>query len=204
MSFRCVYSVSAVKPILIKWYRALRHWQQDVNFACFQRKLKTFLLGSQATTAHRDCLLFWTVKILVLTCHSLSLFEQNICCKLIHKCVCVCVCVVRWLDYIAKHGKLIEKDARLKFTQIIDAVDYCHRCRVVHRDLKVGLHRSVAQTAITSHNESNNNDNNSNSASDEKSRFLHGGQKSKPLSKIVRKSYLKKRQCSCISHQVWV
>jgi len=43
----------------------------------------------------------------------------------------------RGADYIAKHGKLSEKNARLKFAQIIDAVDYCHRCRVVHRDLKV-------------------------------------------------------------------
>jgi len=43
-------------------------------------------------------------------------------------------------DYIAKHGKLSEKHARVKFAQIIDAVDYCHHCRVVHRDLKVSQH----------------------------------------------------------------
>ena len=69
---------------------------------------------------------------------------------------------VRWLtvdcccvDYIAKHGKLSEKNARLKFTQIIDAVDYCHRCRVVHRDLKVCFHSN-------DNNTNNNNDNNNN------------------------------------------
>jgi serine/threonine protein kinase len=40
-------------------------------------------------------------------------------------------------DYIAKHGRMPEPEARKKFWQIIKAVDYCHRRHVVHRDLKV-------------------------------------------------------------------
>merc|ERR1711962_1470888 len=39
-------------------------------------------------------------------------------------------------DYIVKHGKLKEEDARRFFQQIISGVDYCHRHNVVHRDLK--------------------------------------------------------------------
>jgi len=39
-------------------------------------------------------------------------------------------------DYIVKHGKLKEDDARRFFQQIISGVDYCHRHNVVHRDLK--------------------------------------------------------------------
>ena len=39
-------------------------------------------------------------------------------------------------DYIVKHGKLREEDARRFFQQIISGVDYCHRHNVVHRDLK--------------------------------------------------------------------
>ncbi|EDO36169.1 predicted protein [Nematostella vectensis] len=39
-------------------------------------------------------------------------------------------------EYILKHGKLEEKDARRFFQQIISGVDYCHRHMVVHRDLK--------------------------------------------------------------------
>ncbi|KAI8980994.1 kinase-like domain-containing protein [Pilobolus umbonatus] len=41
------------------------------------------------------------------------------------------------LDYIIKHGRLREKQAR-KFTrQIVSALDYCHRNSIVHRDLKI-------------------------------------------------------------------
>ena len=36
-------------------------------------------------------------------------------------------------DYIVKHGKLKEDDARRFFQQIISGVDYCHRHNVVHR-----------------------------------------------------------------------
>uniref|UniRef100_UPI00358E69AF 5'-AMP-activated protein kinase catalytic subunit alpha-2 n=1 Tax=Myxine glutinosa TaxID=7769 RepID=UPI00358E69AF len=39
-------------------------------------------------------------------------------------------------DYICKHGKLVEAEARRLFQQIISGVDYCHRHMVVHRDLK--------------------------------------------------------------------
>ncbi|XP_046463597.1 5'-AMP-activated protein kinase catalytic subunit alpha-2-like isoform X2 [Daphnia pulex] len=39
-------------------------------------------------------------------------------------------------DYIVKHGKLKEHEARRFFQQIISGVDYCHRHMVVHRDLK--------------------------------------------------------------------
>ncbi|KJE95448.1 CAMK/CAMKL/AMPK protein kinase [Capsaspora owczarzaki ATCC 30864] len=39
-------------------------------------------------------------------------------------------------EYIVKHGKLSEKDARRFFQQIISGVHYCHKHMVVHRDLK--------------------------------------------------------------------
>lgn len=39
-------------------------------------------------------------------------------------------------DYIVKHGKLKEYEARRFFQQIISGVDYCHRHMIVHRDLK--------------------------------------------------------------------
>ncbi|XP_065199220.1 5'-AMP-activated protein kinase catalytic subunit alpha-2-like [Sycon ciliatum] len=39
-------------------------------------------------------------------------------------------------DYIIKHGKLEESEARRFFQQIISGVDYCHRHFIVHRDLK--------------------------------------------------------------------
>ncbi len=40
-------------------------------------------------------------------------------------------------DYIARHGRMQEKEARKKFWQILNAVEYCHDRHVVHRDLKV-------------------------------------------------------------------
>ncbi|KAI5853252.1 kinase-like domain-containing protein [Morchella snyderi] len=39
-------------------------------------------------------------------------------------------------DYIVKHGKMGETEARRFFQQIICAVEYCHRHKIVHRDLK--------------------------------------------------------------------
>ncbi|XP_018589816.1 5'-AMP-activated protein kinase catalytic subunit alpha-2 isoform X1 [Scleropages formosus] len=39
-------------------------------------------------------------------------------------------------DYICKHGRVDDPEARRLFQQIISAVDYCHRHMVVHRDLK--------------------------------------------------------------------
>nr|KAG5708727.1 hypothetical protein BaRGS_034944 [Batillaria attramentaria] len=39
-------------------------------------------------------------------------------------------------DYIARHGRMSESDARRKFWQILSAVEYCHERRIVHRDLK--------------------------------------------------------------------
>ncbi|KAK7882564.1 hypothetical protein WMY93_028738 [Mugilogobius chulae] len=39
-------------------------------------------------------------------------------------------------DYLAKHGRLSEPDARRKFWQILSAVEYCHNRNIVHRDLK--------------------------------------------------------------------
>ncbi|OTB07007.1 hypothetical protein M426DRAFT_54380 [Hypoxylon sp. CI-4A] len=39
-------------------------------------------------------------------------------------------------DYIVKHGRLPEDQARKFFQQMICAVEYCHRHKVVHRDLK--------------------------------------------------------------------
>uniref|UniRef100_A0AAY4AHE9 non-specific serine/threonine protein kinase n=1 Tax=Denticeps clupeoides TaxID=299321 RepID=A0AAY4AHE9_9TELE len=39
-------------------------------------------------------------------------------------------------DYLANHGRLSEPEARRKFWQILSAVEYCHNCNIVHRDLK--------------------------------------------------------------------
>lgn len=39
-------------------------------------------------------------------------------------------------EYIVKHRKLEENNARRFFQQIISGVDYCHRHMIVHRDLK--------------------------------------------------------------------
>ncbi|CAH0561389.1 unnamed protein product [Brassicogethes aeneus] len=39
-------------------------------------------------------------------------------------------------DYIARYGRMTEEHARLKFWQILSAVEYCHNRNIVHRDLK--------------------------------------------------------------------
>lgn len=42
-------------------------------------------------------------------------------------------------EYLVSNGRMREKDARIKFRQIVSAVQYCHQKNIVHRDLKVGL-----------------------------------------------------------------
>ncbi|XP_047676256.1 MAP/microtubule affinity-regulating kinase 4 isoform X2 [Tachysurus fulvidraco] len=39
-------------------------------------------------------------------------------------------------DYLVAHGRMKEKEARGKFRQIVSAVHYCHKKKIVHRDLK--------------------------------------------------------------------
>eukprot|EP00043_Microstomoeca_roanoka_P010609 m.100556 g.100556 ORF g.100556 m.100556 type:complete len:586 (-) comp14942_c3_seq1:121-1878(-) len=39
-------------------------------------------------------------------------------------------------DYLVNHGRMKEKEARIKFRQIVSAIQYCHRKGIVHRDLK--------------------------------------------------------------------
>ena len=40
-------------------------------------------------------------------------------------------------EYLVSNGRMREKDARIKFRQIVSAVQYCHQKNIVHRDLKV-------------------------------------------------------------------
>jgi serine/threonine-protein kinase SIK3 len=39
-------------------------------------------------------------------------------------------------DHLVANGRMKEDEAARIFSQIIEALDYCHRCGVVHRDLK--------------------------------------------------------------------
>ncbi|XP_074041981.1 MAP/microtubule affinity-regulating kinase 3-like [Leptinotarsa decemlineata] len=41
-------------------------------------------------------------------------------------------------DYIVRHGRMDEREARAKFRQIVSAVEYCHKKKIIHRDLKDG------------------------------------------------------------------
>lgn len=42
-----------------------------------------------------------------------------------------------WLDYIIENKRLSERKAREIFRQILAALNHCHSCGIVHRDLKV-------------------------------------------------------------------
>ncbi|VDL98866.1 unnamed protein product [Schistocephalus solidus] len=39
-------------------------------------------------------------------------------------------------EYLVSNGRMKEKEARVKFRQIVSAVQYCHQKNIVHRDLK--------------------------------------------------------------------
>ncbi|KAL4508143.1 hypothetical protein ABPG72_021516 [Tetrahymena utriculariae] len=41
------------------------------------------------------------------------------------------------LEYVTKKGRLSELEARQFFRQIVDAIQYCHKENVIHRDLKL-------------------------------------------------------------------
>ena len=40
-------------------------------------------------------------------------------------------------EYVSKKGHLSEKEAQIFFRQLSDAIHYCHRENLVHRDLKL-------------------------------------------------------------------
>jgi serine/threonine protein kinase len=40
-------------------------------------------------------------------------------------------------DYVRKHGPLTESEASFKAKQIVDAIDYLHSKKIIHRDLKL-------------------------------------------------------------------
>jgi MAP/microtubule affinity-regulating kinase len=51
-------------------------------------------------------------------------------------------------DYLVVHGRMKEKEARAKFRQILSAVSYCHKKKVIHRDLKVMLQNSLSSSTF--------------------------------------------------------
>lgn len=56
---------------------------------------------------------------------------------------CLCLSAGEVFDYLVAHGRMKEKEARVKFRQIVSAVQYCHQKHVIHRDLKVCMCRCV-------------------------------------------------------------
>ena len=41
------------------------------------------------------------------------------------------------LEYVLEKKFLLEEEAKIYFQQIILAIDYCHRQKIIHRDLKL-------------------------------------------------------------------
>lgn len=41
------------------------------------------------------------------------------------------------LKYLESKGRLPEEEARLIFVQILNAISYCHKEKIIHRDLKL-------------------------------------------------------------------
>ena len=41
------------------------------------------------------------------------------------------------LDYVLEKKFLSEKEAKIYFKQIIAAIEYCHRQKIIHRDMKL-------------------------------------------------------------------
>jgi serine/threonine protein kinase len=40
-------------------------------------------------------------------------------------------------EYVTNRGSLDERESQFFFKQIVDAIYYCHRMRIIHRDLKL-------------------------------------------------------------------
>ena len=46
---------------------------------------------------------------------------------------------ILYAEYLIHNGHMNEDEAKKKFSQIVQAVYYCHQHNVVHRDLKVPI-----------------------------------------------------------------